>query len=373
MPMTSRERLLAVYYDRPVDRTPLHFWGADWRRELLSPAYQPAMDLALAKADLFVARNSPCNVYGGSRWDDVVEEEEVATDSPAWVDVVATWHTPAGDLRSVYRRSTGKEPGYQKEHLLKEPGDIRKLLSLPYEAEPLDLTAYRETEARLGDRGVVFFGLDHAMYALQRQIGSENFALWSLDADDLMREAMAVFAERLRDHARRAIAGGVRGIFGWVGPELCIPPLMPPSAFDRYVADIDRPLIDLIHDAGGRIWVHCHGGMDPVLERFRDLGVDVLNPLEPPPMGNIPLDAAFARVGRDMGLEGNIETHDFMTGDRESLRPKIHAALEAGQGCRHILSPSSGFMHSTEPTQREIDNWCFFIEEAIRYAEKLGD
>ncbi len=52
------------------------------------------------------------------------------------------------------------------------------------------------------------------------------------------------------------------------------------SAFDTYVAAFDRQLVEAIHDAGGRVWVHCHGKMRPVIERFADMGVDVLNPTE---------------------------------------------------------------------------------------------
>jgi hypothetical protein len=52
--------------------------------------------------------------------------------------------------------------------------------------------------------------------------------------------------------------------------------------------------------------------MRPVIRRFVDMGVDVLNPIEPPPMGDICMAEAFARVDDRMGLEGGVETHDLI-------------------------------------------------------------
>lgn len=74
-----------------------------------------------------------------------------------------------------------------------------------------------------------------------------------------------------------------------------------------------------------------------------------------------------------MGLEGNIETHDFMTADPSELLAKVRATLEAGRGRRLILCPSSGYMENVEPTPREIQNWLTYIEEGVRHAEAMAD
>jgi uroporphyrinogen-III decarboxylase len=211
------------------------------------------------------------------------------------------------------------------------------------------------------------------MYGLERLIGSENFALWSVDCAGLLLEAIEVFSQRICDHAKAALAGGVNGVFGWVGPELCIPPLMSPSAFDKFVYPFDKKLIKVIHNGGGRVWVHCHGKMKPVIERFAEMGVDALNPIEPPPMGDVTMDEAFGIVGDRMALEGNIESHDLMTGTKEELRKKIHETLDAGRGKRLILCPSSAYAEHPNPTPQEIENWIFYIDEGVRYADKMAE
>jgi uroporphyrinogen-III decarboxylase len=71
-------------------------------------------------------------------------------------------------------------------------------------------------------------------------------------------------------------------------------------------------------------------------------------------MGDVSMAEAFALVGERMGLEGNIETHDFMTAAPGALLARIRTALEAGRGRRLILCPSSGYMGNVDPTPQEI-------------------
>ncbi|MFH1568068.1 MAG: uroporphyrinogen decarboxylase family protein [Gemmatimonadota bacterium] len=370
--LTRRQRLTRIFHGQVPDRPAVKVWGAGTRQDAcIHPAFEPVRDRAVDRTDLMRHAGSPFSIYCGRRAGELLESRTEPTPSPEWQRQITVYHTPGGDLRQVFLASTRKRPGYMVEHLLKEPADIGRLLSVPYEPYPFSAEEYRRVDTEVGDAGIPVFSLDHAMYALQRLVGSESFALWSLEAEEQLLAAMETFAGRLYDHARAALEAGIRGVFGWVGPELCIPPLMSPAAFDRYVGDLDRPLIDLIHGAGGRIWVHCHGRMGPVLRRFVDMGVDVLNPIEPPPMGDITLEAAFAVVGDAMALEGNIETHDFMVAGPDAMLCKVRAALEAGRGRRHILCPSSGYMENVEPSPQEIDNWLLYIDEGVRYAESV--
>lgn len=362
---------MALFRGQPVDRPAVKLWNVRPRQALLNPAFAPVHRAGIEQTDLMVSADSPFCPYAGRFHDQHFRVTEQAAHSPDWVDVVTTVSAPAGELRSVFRRSTRQRPGYEKSFLLKVPEDIKTLLSLPYEPYPFNPRPYADALAEVGDAGVAVFGLDHAMYALQRLIGSENFAVWNLYHDDLLEEAIACFAARIEAQVRAVLDHGLRPIFGWVGPELCIPPLMAPRDFDRYVMAYDMPLCDLIHDAGGLVWVHCHGRMGPVLERFLAMGVDVLNPIEPPPMGDVTLEEAFSRVGGAMALEGNIETHDLMTAAPEELTATIAESMAVGTraGRRFILCPTSGYMENPEPTPEHIRNLLLYIQEGVRLAE----
>ena len=372
--MTRRERLLAVFRGEPVDRTPVKLWSAVPDQGFLHPAYEQVHRLAVERTDLMDGSGSPFDLYCGRHRQDFFKSHEVPTESEAWVEVVTTVETPGGPLRDVFTRSTCGQPGYQAEHLLKEPEDIKTLLSLPYEPYPFSPDTFMDRERRMGDAGIVIYGLDHAMYGLQRVIGSENFALWSRDHPGLLAEAVELFAQRIQDHAKAALAGGLGHVFGWVGPELCVPPLMSPLDFEELVTAFDKPLCDLIHDGGGAVWVHSHGKMGPVLERFVHMGADVLNPIEPPPMGDMTIEEAFTVVGDRMGLEGNLEAHELMTASLDELGARIHEAVSAGSRDkrRHILCSSSGYMEDPNPSETLIRNEIFYIEEGIRAAEEYA-
>jgi len=157
---------------------------------------------------------------------------------------------------------------------------------------------------------------------------------------------------------------------GWVGPEVFIPPLASVNVFERFSFQFDKKVIDLAHENGSRVWVHSHGKMRSVLPRMADMGVDVLNPIEPPPMGDVTIEEAFELNGGRMTLEGNIETHDLMTMPTGQLVEKIEHVLAAGQRMgRLILSPSSGYDEAPEPTELLLKNLRAYIVEGTRIAD----
>ena len=372
MALTRRERMIRIFEGKMPDRPAVKLWAIRPEQKLLHPAYEPVYHMGMELTDVVAGGGSALNLHWGRAGADMTQTRREPTDSDEWENVVTEIHTPGGTFRSVVRHSTVGKPGYRMEYFLKEPGDLKRLLALPHEPHPFNADGYHAVEEQVGDRGITIFGLPHAMYGLEQIMGSERFALWSLECRDLLLEAMEIFAGRIRDHVTATFDAGLRPIFGFVGPELCIPPLMSPRDFDDFVTRFDKPLIDLIHEGGSRVWVHCHGKMGPVLERFVEMGVDVLNPIEPPPMGDLTLEEAFERVGDRMALEGNVENHDLMTCTRDEVRDIVRQAIEEGKGRRHILCTCSGYMEWPYPEESYIENLLTYIQEGVRYAEEVG-
>ena len=246
------------------------------------------------------------------------------------------------------------------------------MLSSPYVPNPFNAASFFAKEKEVGERGLTMFGLPHAMYALQQFTGSENFAIWSIECREELLEVVGEYGRRILEHIKLALAAGIRGVYGWVGPEVCIPPLMSPRDFDDFILPFDKAICDLIHEGGGYNWVHCHGGMQPVIERFVEMGADVLNPVEPPPMGDVTLEEAFDMVGNRMGIEGNIENHEFWVSSPERVAEIVREALEAGRGRRLILCSCSGYMEDPEPPARFIENLLVYINEGLHHAERMA-
>jgi len=368
--MTGKERLLSIYQGKSPDRPAVRLWGLMPGQKLLHPAYEPVYRAAMEHTDLILDARSAFDIHWGVHRDDMLEVNTVRVNDE-WVDIETVAHTPAGIMKGTYRESTLGNPGYIREHMLKEPEDIRKVLSIPYEPFTFSAAEYLEKERSAGDNGIVVFILDHAFYGLHRLAGSENLAVWGIDNRDILLEAVHAFVERIKGQILEVIKAGLRPVFGWVGPEVCIPPLMRMKDFEDFIFNVDKPLIDLIHEAGGYVWVHCHGRMRSVLERFLAMGVDVMNPIEPPPMGDITLEDAFTLTEDRMGLEGNIEIHDLMSASGEQLEQIISEAIGVGgNGRRFILCPTSGYMEYPDPPKRLIDNLLIYIQEGVRYAKE---
>ena len=363
MELTSHERIMRIFANREVDRPALKLWGASPFQSPLDPRYAPVCELARQKSDYVVCASSPFDIYFGKNRERQTQWRAIRTPDPCLIDEETIFRTPLGDLREVKRVSTIGEPSFIIEHLVKEPEDIDKLLSIPYQPQTFYADDYFKKTMRMGDRGVVLFGIEHAAYALYRVTGSENLAYFSIDCRDKVLEAMRVFSERITHQLRRALNAGIRGPYHWVGPELFIPPLLSPKDFDEFVFDFDKPLCDDIHDAGGYVWVHCHGKVASFINRFIDMGVDVLNPLEPPKNGDIDLEQTVDKFGNAIGLEGNIEIQDLFAASEQSLKQLIDNCVSAGAPSgRFILCQSAGFMEYPDPTERYIRNLMTYLE-----------
>lgn len=372
MALTSHERIMRIFQNKEIDRPALKLWGLRQQYDnpewILHPAYNRIIELGNRYTDIFEDEGSAFNILCGRLYDEYASVETVATDDPLWRDAVRTIHTPKGDLRSVHRYSTVKAPGYHMEYLIKSESDLEKLLSLPYEPFPMDVTPYLNETARLGERGLVMFSLPHAAYGLQDLCGSENLGYFRADCPDLLNEAIDTFVGRVLEHTKAVLAAGITPVFSWVGPELFLPPLMSPRDFHNYVTVPDKKICDLIHDAGGYVWVHSHNKVANFIEEFIDMGVDVLNPLEPPKNGDVNMKDVVKRFGRRIGLEGNIEIQDLLLASKEQLRELMRECVtEGAKSGRFILCPSAGFMEYPFPTEHYIDN----LEEYIRYGYEL--
>ena len=363
--LTSRERLERVMRGMPVDRVPVRLWGVDPLEKPGRPSWQPLHDLVneFALDTMFGwGGNFPAQPFE-------VREEYRETTDPQWYEQHTTIKAPAGDLTRVYQHHRGGKPGYIKKYLIESVADAESWLSLP-DGDLPDASSFPARVAQVGDRGLVLAGLGEAMYTVNDATGSELWGLWMYDERELVHAMVAKAARREMAVLTRYLEAGVGPLFGWVGPELCIPPLAGPRDFDDFVIRYDKPMIDRIHDAGGLVWIHCHGDMHPVLERFADLGVDCLNPMEPPPIGKLTLADAKRRVGTRMTLEGGVEVGAFQLEGPAAVAALVESAMAMGKpGGRYILCPSSDHAHWPELDAYIAQNYRVFVETGLRLAE----
>ncbi|MFO7698838.1 MAG: uroporphyrinogen decarboxylase family protein [Anaerolineae bacterium] len=150
-----------------------------------------------------------------------------------------------------------------------------------------------------------------------------------------------------------------------VGPEFATPPFLPPRLFRAYVNRYDTALIAAIQRHGGYARLHCHGRIARVLDAIAEMGPDALDPIEPPPQGDVNLADVRARYGSQMVLFGNLEVSEIENLPTEQFRERVRRALEegtAGVGRGFCLLPSS-CPYGRELSLLTLRNYEAMVEE----------
>ncbi|KPL10307.1 MAG: hypothetical protein AMS26_21595 [Bacteroides sp. SM23_62] len=127
----------------------------------------------------------------------------------------------------------------------------------------------------------------------------------------------------------------------------------------------DNPMVEMIHRYEGFVRIHSHGNIKGILDYIAEMKADAIDPIEPPPQGDVELGYVRQKYGNQMVLFGNLEISDIenMPSDmfREVVRSSIKAGTE-GAGRGFVLMPSSSpcSRDISEPTLR---NYQIIIEE----------
>jgi uroporphyrinogen decarboxylase len=116
-------------------------------------------------------------------------------------------------------------------------------------------------------------------------------------------------------------------------------PLMSPAVWDDMIRPGEQAEYELVHSYGKDVWVHSCGDIEPLIGRLVEMGLDVLNPLQPEAM-----DIAHVKrtYGGKLAFWGGISTQKTLPyGTPDEVRAEARATrdlLSAGGG--YVLSPA---------------------------------
>ncbi|MDI6827772.1 MAG: uroporphyrinogen decarboxylase family protein [Armatimonadota bacterium] len=288
--MTSRERILAAIRFDKVDRVPVSPWGMG----KISPETPLGREL-IQKTDIIIDVGPGSDIFLGK-----AARIDRRQQGDTFVTVV---HTPKGDLISRYRRT--EVTGATIEFFLKDPTDIEKALSIPFEPVDPDLSSYWKQREKIGDEGLVMIGLGNGVAIPASWFSPEGFCIAWADAPDMVERMSAVATERLIDFVKRCCKLGVDA-FRICGGEYATVQLGP-EGFRRLCIPYDKELIAAMHRYGAVAHYHNHGPVMRYLEFFAMIGMDSLDPLEAPPWGDADLYEARRRLGDQICFIGNLD------------------------------------------------------------------
>lgn len=380
MSMTRRERLIATLRGEPVDRPPVNFYEIGGMK--LDPD-----------------RQDPFYVYGDPSWRALIRLAEEETDIIRMVTPrqTTTLSNPSSEffhsetferdgsrfyrttvevagrtLTSLARRDPDLDTLWFIEHLLKSPEDAEAYLQLPDEifAYDVDIQPMLEEEETLGDKGIVMVDSADPICMAASLFSMEDYLVLALTEQKLFHRLLEKHAAplyRVTEQVAREFPGRHWRIYG---PEYAGEPYLPPSLFAEYVVRYTKPMIEMIAKHGGFPRIHCHGRIRNILPHIVAMGPAGLEPIEPPPQGDVELGWVRREYGKEMVLFGNIEVvqiENMEPAEFEKLVRKTLREGTSGDGRGFVLMPtactyarrvSPRTMANYETMVRLAQDWC---------------
>ena len=114
-----------------------------------------------------------------------------------------------------------------------------------------------------------------------------------------------------------------------------------PGYYREFVLPFERQIAAAVRTVGVPVYLHTCGAIRDRLEMMAEAAVSGIECLDPPPLGNVELEEAKARVGRTIFIKGNIDpVHTLLFGSPEKVETDVRRRLGAGM-------PGGGFILST--------------------------
>jgi hypothetical protein len=343
--------------ERPEDNHPFNIYT--------HPSWLPLIRLAREKSDRIVMRNVP--------FPTAADPLEPFTRRFTWMEGSSRFERreiQAGSrvLTEITRRDVDVNTTWQVEHLIKDCSDLEALLSIPPAGHPgsPDVTGVLQAEEELGESGIVMIDTPDALCLAAGLFHMADYTVIALTEPELFHRLLERFAADVQcrtEAVARALPGRLWRIYG---PEYASPPYLPPRLFHEYVTVYDTPIVKAIQSTGGFARLHCHGRLRLILGEIASTGCDGLDPIEPPPQGDMRLAEVRERVGEQMVLFGNLEASDLENLSPADFRVKVREALVEGRGGRGFVLMPSACPYGRILTEQAIRNYEIMIDESER-------
>lgn len=370
----------------PVDRPPVSFYeiggfridpfDPDPYNVYNSPDWRPLIELAEERTDIIrlmspVRERSidPSGSAVGERWHEFFRED---TQDDGEARTTRTRLTVAGrTLTQVTKRERQVNTVWTVEPLLKDAADVEAYLRVPDEvfAERVDVAPLEAEEAALGDRGIVMVDTEDPLCAAAALMRLEDYTVLAFTEPRLFHRLLEKMARRIQPRTAEVSRRFPGRLWRIYGPEYASEPYLPPRLFREYVVRYVAPMIREIHAHGGYARVHCHGRVRNILDMIAGMGTDALDPIEPPPRGDVALREVRERHGRQIVLFGNLEVADIEMLPTPRFAELVKRALDegtAGEGRGFVLLPSASpygrevsplALHNYEAMVRMVEAW----------------
>ena len=376
--MTKRERLEATLQGRTVDRPAVSFYEiGGWKMEPADddftvwndPSWRPLVRIANEETDVIRLI--------GARWvgDSDNGLGELTTEA-RWTEGNSRFcrtEIRAGKriLSSLTRRDKDTQTVWTLEHPLKNSEDVEAYLQLP---EPtigqVDVSNVFAEEEELGDTGIVSIEFGDPICSAASLFSMEDYTVIAMTRPDLFHRLLERFARYLFPKCEQLAKACPGRLWRTCGSEYASEPYLPPRLYDEYVVRYTGEIVRIIQKYGGFARIHSHGRLRGIIPYIAGMNPDGLDPLEPPPQGDMELWEIKEAIGRHTVLMGNIEAADIENLPPSEFEKRIVTALRegtSGEGRGFILHPSA-CPYGRTITDQTMANYKTMLELAANWA-----
>ncbi|MFV2068653.1 MAG: uroporphyrinogen decarboxylase family protein [Pirellulales bacterium] len=282
-----------------------------------------------------VSRNVYCDQrrvwFGGLSdivWDgvDVVSRETAAGQD---LTIERSYNTPAGQLGERQRYAHLQSTLVQERFLVDDYATQLDAYQRLVEGRRWRFAGdrYDDHQRLVGDDGLVVAGeLYSPLKMLHLDLGAENTTYLLMDHPARAAELMRMHQAAQLDLARQIVEWGVPAIMAMDNLDTM---LHSPEYVERYSAPFYEQASHICHAHGSTFWIHACGQQRANLKLIASLGVDGLEGVAFPPLGDVELDEAMKISGDRFLMTGGItaaETDHLQS--REAVFQYVRQLLE---------------------------------------------
>jgi uroporphyrinogen-III decarboxylase len=364
--MTSRERLLRLFKGEDIDHVPIwllfpYFPSGSYANVWEIPSYKSIIQKVYECTDTIDRRGFNMGFCYNANPDIHHEHKQIREND----SVISQRITSYKDIQ-LKSSVTRKEDRTIIEPLVKDIGDLSKILAMPYQQPKPQFQWFFDDQKKFGEHGLMAVDIGDPLGVLHGLCGEMDFVILCYTETQAVINFLDVIAERVMNAYRYLLENNVGDIYWIVGSEFAGPPMLPPKLFDSLVVRYNKPLIDMIHSYGKKAMIHYHGNIGLILKDFAKIGLDAIHTIESPPMGDCTLTQAREEFGKDVILTGNIQIGDLWSKTEEEMEYLVKQTIQEGMKGAFILSTTGG-PYAPEIPERVANNYLRIIDTAMNY------
>lgn len=219
----------------------------------------------------------------------------------------------------------------------------------PYFFRTIDMVK-EKVGGEVSIHGEVFSPLTHYMELFGYEAALVTFIM---DA----AKAHAVLERLTESSVTWAVAQAERGVDAvLISSAFVGGPFLSPAMYEEFVVPYERKVTDAIKATRVPVYTHTCGSIGDRLELMVDTGTEGVDTLDPPPLGNIELTDAKARIGDELFIKGNMNPVELLQAQTEA--EVLGAATERIQqgmpGGGYILSTACSVAPAVAPWKLEL-------------------